>query len=107
MPTPPKGAKKPADHKPKQAAASDVLTVTAAGQDWTVPATALDDFELLDDLGRLEDGDAARLPRIMRRLLGDDYARALDTLRDDEGRVRIEPASEFITELLTGLDPNS
>lgn len=107
MPTPPQTAKKPQDHQPKAEAPKD-KTITVGGQDWTVAAEALDDFELLDDLGRLEDGDAARLPRVMRRLLGDDYKRALDHLRDpDTGRVPIERAAEFITEIMQGLDPNS
>jgi len=106
MTTPPKGAKAPQDRKPKATENGD-RTVTVAGQDWTVPADALDDFELLDDLGELENGNATRLPRIMKRLLGDDYKKALDAIRDDAGVVRIEPAGEFINELLQGLDPNS
>ena len=106
MATPPKGAKVPTDRQPKTTEHDDARTVTAAGQDWTVPTDALDDFELLDDLGALEDGNAARLPRIMRRLLGDDYKKALDVIRDESGVVRIEPAAEFIQELLGGLNPN-
>ena len=108
MATPPKGAKVPTDRQPKTTEQDDARTVTAAGQDWTVPTDALNDFELLDDLGELEDGNAARLPRIMKRLLGDDYKKALDALRDeDTKRVPIEAAGEFITEILQGLDPNS
>ena len=107
MATPPKGAKVPQDRQQKATEQDGDRTVTVAGRDWTVPADALDDFELLDDLGALEDGNAARLPRIMRRLLGDDYKAALDVIRDDDGRVRIEPAGEFIQELLGGLNPNS
>lgn len=105
MATPPTGAKKPTDRQPK---ADEGRKVTAAGKTWTVSNDAMDDFELLDDLGQLEDGNAARLPRIMRRLLGDDYKAALDTIRDeDSGKVRIEAAGEFIGEILKGLDPNS
>lgn len=104
MATPPTGAKKPTD---RQAKADEGRKVTAAGKTWTVSADAMDDFELLDDLGELEDGNAARLPRIMRRLLGDDYKAALDALRDEGGIVRIEAAGEFIGEILKGLDPNS
>ena len=113
MATPPKGAKKPADRKPKVIVpgpdAEDtpgVRVVTVGDTHWTIPEDALDDFELLDDLGALEDGNAARLPRIMRRLLGDDYKKALDVIRDESGVVRIEPAAEFIQELLGGLNPN-
>lgn len=102
--TAPKTAKTPTDRKPK--VGSDRVVIVD-GKEWTVPESALDDFELLDDLGELENGNAARLPRVMRRLLGDDYKRALDGLRDDDGRVRIGPASDFVRSLLEGLDPNS
>ena len=102
----PSTAKKPQDHQPKAEAPKDRV-VTVDDQEWTVPAEALDDFELLDDLGALEDGNAARLPAVMRRLLGEDYKRALNHLRGEDGRVRIEPASEFIAAIMQGLDPNS
>ena len=57
MPDVSKGAKTPADHKPKTAPESDVKTATAGGREWEVPAGALDDFELLDDLGQIEQGN--------------------------------------------------
>ena len=109
MPTAPKNAKQPSDHQPKKGGANDTdRKVTVAGREWTVSRDALDDFELLDDLGAIEDGNAGRLPRVMRRLLGDEYKDALDHLRDeDTGRVAVEPAAEFISDLLGGLNPNS
>src|SRR5690606_20893967 len=54
MPTPPKNAKQPADHKPKAAEVDNERTITVRGVEVTVAADALDDFELLDDLAELE-----------------------------------------------------
>jgi len=104
----PASAKKPQDRKPKATDAPDHRTVTVAGKDWTVSTEALDDFELLDDLGELEDGNAARLPSIMKRLLGDDYRAALDSIRDENTkRVSIEAGGDFVKAILEGLNPNS
>lgn len=96
--------KKPADRKPKAGAAK---TVTVSGVKVTVSADALDDFELLDDLASLQDGNGSRLPAILRRLVGDEYKRVLDDLRAENGRVTVVRASEFITELFKEIAPNS
>lgn len=108
----PKAAKKPADRKPKAEKADEAPSLISAellGQTWRVDADALDDFELLDDLAALQnDQDVTRIPSALRRLLGQgDYKRALDALRDEKGKVRVEPAAEFMMELIGALDPNS
>ena len=96
--------KKPQDRKPKK---SDVRVVTISGVKVSVAADVLDDFELLDDLSSLQDGNGSRLPAILKRLVGDDYKRVLDGLRSDSGRVSVTSASEFITELFKEIAPNS
>lgn len=102
MTTIPTGAKRPADRR--KPAATKTLTATAAGREWTVPAEALDDFELLDDLDEIETGNAARLPRSLKRLLGEQYKDALDALRDqDSGKVGVEAGAEFFRELFESL----
>lgn len=108
MSTVPAGAKKPADHKPKKVEGEDIVA-TIAGKDWTVPADALDDFELLDDLNALEQrDDGTRLPSILRRLLGEQWREAMDSIRDEaSGRVSIEAGGEFVKELMEALNPNS
>lgn len=93
--------KPPQDRLPKAGAP---LTATVAGQEWTVDRDALDDFELLDDLGEIEDGNAARMPRVLRRLLGDQYKAALDTIRDPQtGKVGVEAGAQFVRELFEAL----
>ena len=108
MPDVPKGAKTPEDRKPKTAPKSDVKTATAGGREWEVPAGALDDFELLDDLGQIEQGNPARLPSVLRRLIGDQWSEAMDSIRDkDTGRVGVEAGAVFVREIMESLDPNS
>jgi hypothetical protein len=73
-----------------------------------VADSSLDDFELLDDLRAVDvDRNGSRLPALLRRLVGDDYAAVMDALRNEHGRVQIQPASEWIRQLMEALDPNS
>jgi len=75
----------------------------------TVLDEAIDDFELLDDLRAVDvDGNAAHLPALLRRLVGDEYKTVMDGLRDkDTGRVSIESGSMFVKEIFGALNPNS
>lgn len=95
------GPKAPQDRKPK---AGEPLKAEVNGRTWTVDPDALDDFELLDDLGEVEAGNAARMPRVLRKLLGSEqYKAALDSLRDDAGKVSATAGVEFVGELFKGL----
>ncbi|MFT4081190.1 MAG: hypothetical protein QM638_01260 [Nocardioides sp.] len=109
--TVPAGVKMPADRKPKRAGASDPdqRVVTIDGHDYTILPEAADDFELLDDLARIDDEDATRIPSVLRRLLGAEQMRvAMRNLRDPEtGRVGVEAGVTFVAEVIKGLDPNS
>lgn len=90
---------KPADRKPK------VFTVKVDDDTYTVPLDALDDFELLDDLNAIQDGDGARLPTVLRRLLGaEQYRAALESLRSAEtGRVSLEAGASLVERILEGI----
>ena len=100
-------ASKPQDRKPKVETVDGVSTVTIQGITVKVDKDALDDFELLDDLAQMQDGDGARIASIARRLFGDDFKAVMDGLRGENGRVSVEATSEFIGELLAALAPNS
>ncbi|QFQ29708.2 hypothetical protein EEW87_004240 [Janibacter melonis] len=106
--TVPAGAKKPQDHKPKTETEDGKRVVEVRGEKFTIEADAFDDFELLDDLSALEDGDATKLPGVLRRLVGkDQYAQALDLARDeDTGRVSIEAGAELVSDMLGAAAPN-
>ena len=81
--------------------------VKIEGMRLTVLNEALDDFELLDDLAKMQDGESARLASVAHRLFGDDFKKVMDGLRGENGRVSLEAASGFISELLAALAPNS
>lgn len=100
-------ATKPADRKPKIETKDGISTVTIKGITVKVEKDALDDFELLDDLAKMQDGDGARITSVAHRLFGDDFTAVMDGLRGDNGRVSVEAASTFISELLAAVAPNS
>jgi hypothetical protein len=83
--------------------------VTLRGLTVEIPDESLDDFELLDDLRAAQDDeDGSRLPSLLRRLLGADYKRVLDALRDPvTGRVTVEAGATFVWDLFKALNPNS
>lgn|GEM_PF-3549395 len=97
----PATAKKPQDRKPKAG------VVIVSGVELVVDKDTLDDFELLDDMDRLQNGDNTRLAPVMRRLTGDKFGEAMEALRGDDGRVRLQAASEFIRDVFEAVDPNS
>lgn len=103
------GAKVPADHKAKAEPTPDFLEANVRGVAWKIPRDAVDDFELLDDINALEQrDDSTRMPSVLRRLLGDQWGQAMDTIRDKEsGRVTIEAGTKFVFEILEALNPNS
>lgn len=74
----------------------------------TVLRESLDDFELLDDLRAIDvDKNASRLPSLLRRLVGDQFGDVMNALRNEQGRVQIEPAQLWLKELMEALNPNS
>lgn len=108
--------KKPQDHqektvKPKIETVDGGRKVTLRGVTVTVPDEALDDFELVEELSRVQFGskeDKGRMPSILRRLIGDDgYATVMNGLRAENGRVPVQAGFEFIQELFGALNPNS
>lgn len=99
--------KAPEDRRPK-AEESDDLKVTCRGQEWTIAKDALDDWELMDDLGRADAGNPAFMASALRRLLGPQQTvAAMNLLRDKKtGRVSLESGGEFAQELFLALNPN-
>lgn len=137
MPKIPEGATAPQDHQPKKSKIENIKvevpeldarglptfdddgkqktrTVDARRTmvndiEVTVLEEALDDFELLDDIRAAADNeDAARMPSLLRRMVGDDYKRILDELRDPvTRRVSAAKGSQFVWDVFTALNPNS
>lgn len=85
------------------------MRATVRGITVEIPDEALDDFELLDDLRAAQDDeDGSRLPSLLRRLVGADYRRVMDELRDPvTKRVTVEAGARFVWDLFKALNPNS
>lgn len=99
----PAGAPEPQDHKPKQGT-PEVLEVEALGRTWIVDMGLLDDDEIMEQIGDIQDGgNPASILRIGRHLLGDEYEAARELLRNPgTGRVKASDMMEFIATLLQG-----
>lgn len=107
MPEIPKAAKKPADRKAPDTKPAETIDVEVRGVALSLPREALDDFELLDDLDQLEQGNPARLPSVLRRLVGDQWREVMDALRGESGRVSVEDGAGFVAEVMEAVSPNS
>lgn len=93
---------------PTQKAPANISKVTVRDIDLTIDLDVLDDFELLDMMASLEDGNALQAPRILRRIIGPEYQNVMRALRDPEtGRIAGDVAVEFIRDLFAELNPNS
>ena len=107
-------SKKPQDHLPKKEKVKAEKTgagwnVSFKGASVDIADGAFDDFELLDEIAAVEEGRGARLPALLRRLVGDEGFRdVMDALRDKKtGRVSVEAGAEFVSEVIQAVNPNS
>ena len=106
-------AKKAAAPKPEPAEVAapperELLDVQLGDVTVHVFADARDDFEILDEVARLEEGDVTRLPVLLRRLMPEvDRKAALETARGANGRVLIGDALDLMRDLFAGMrNPN-
>ena len=105
--------KQPEDRKPKKPSIEQIdgaRKVTVRGVTVTVLDEALDDFELVEDLAKIQFDEKQRglLPGVLRRLVGDDeFKTVMDSLRGPNGRVRVQAGVDFIQDLFQALNPNS
>lgn len=107
-PTTPQDRKPSAAEVQKAEALGTTVAVEFEGTEWQVTANALNDFELLEDIDAIDSGNPARLPKVLRRMLGEDqYRKALDALRDEDGVVRVEKGVEFFYAIAAAVNPNS
>lgn len=71
-------------------------------------ADARDDFEILDEVQRIQEGDMVRLTVLMRRMMPEaDRLRALDVARGTNGRVTLDAAMDLMGDIFKGMhNPN-
>lgn len=97
MSTAPAGTKKPQDHKLKK---TDAIEFEFEGEKYTFTRAALeDDFEILEYLQEEKHLVAVK------KILGDtQWSRFKESIRDDDGRIPVEKATEFIELMFEQVD---
>ena len=95
MATVPTGAKKPSD---RQTAKADVAATKSAfdwrGTEYTV------DPELIDDLEFFEALETNMFATAVRKMLGEQYDKFKDQVREAEGRVSLDTTKAFLEEYM-------
>lgn len=87
---------------------SEVRSVEIQGIPLTLDPNVFDDFELLDTLNEIQEGNALKSPALLRKVLGDQYKTVLEDLRDPAtGRVPASSVGPFMQELMEALAPKS
>jgi len=118
LPTQTHDRPEPQDHKPKAdkpakpvvKQVEDGKEITHRGFTVTVDDDALNDFELLGDMRRMDDTkDPSFFPQMLRRLLGEDgFRAAMDGLRNpDTGRVSASEGVQYVEDVFEAIAPNS
>lgn len=111
----PATAKAPQDRKPAVTAKTEATEaeakIVAGGREWIIDRVGVNNFELIDHINNVGKGGEVGLsaaPVVMRAWLGrEQYAEAMDMLRDPEtGIVTMKAGYEFTLELVMS-DPNS
>lgn len=82
--------------------------ITLDGITISIPDDARDDFELLAAIAQMDDAHArgsnkvlVYFPEVLRRLAGEaGWRTVMNGLRDENGRVRVEPAVNFLNTVL-------
>lgn len=76
---------------------------TESGFDYTIKEEALDDYELLEELRKIDKGDTGQLVDVMEKILGTEQKEQLkEHVRDETGRVPMKRMFDEIGEILRG-----
>ncbi|NKG21111.1 hypothetical protein [Paeniglutamicibacter terrestris] len=93
--------KAPQDRKPKQDEAPAQVTITVDGFEVTLDADKLDDYDLMENIARVDDGERERVVLVLRSMLGPDVHEEVKAkFRGDDGRIRVEPMIMFFYEVM-------
>jgi len=82
------------------------VTVTAHGITVELDQEKFNDLEVFDMIDDIQSGNAFKIPKLMRHIFGDQHALIIDGLRNEQGVVTAEKASEFLVEALQQMAPN-
>lgn len=84
------------------------IIVEAMGVKTTLHPKIFDDWHTVELMAELEDNAApSTVVKFMRTILGDQYDRVMHELELEDGSIPVERVTEYMQELLKGVDPNS
>lgn len=78
---------------------------TTSGFSYEIEEDALDDYELLEIMKKVDDGDTGAMVDVVERLLGEEQTKQLkDHVRNERGRVSARKLFEEVSEILNSND---
>ncbi|MCL2403664.1 MAG: hypothetical protein FWC86_05520 [Coriobacteriia bacterium] len=83
------------------------ITITSHGITVKVNRDKFNDLELFDMIDEIQSGNVFKMPKLMRLIFEDQHDLVMDGLRNEEGIVTADSASEFLVEVLGQIGPNS
>lgn len=103
----PKAKKSKAQKVQKAQAKGKPIELEVDGAIWKIRPDAADDFELLEDLDAIDSGNVGRIPKVLRRVLGEEqYPRAIESLRGKNGVVSVTDAATLFYKIFEAINPN-
>ncbi len=87
--------------------AKTIKTVEIDGFELDIDVSVFADFEFLESLADVANGEPANVIRPFRMLFaGDTYQKVKDHLRDEDGRVPVKAMSAFLSKVVKAAAPN-
>lgn len=87
--------------------AKNIKTVEINGFELDIDVSVFADFEFLESLADVANGEPANVIRPFRMLFaGDTYQKVKDHLRDEDGRVPVKAMSAFLSKVVKAAAPN-
>jgi len=87
--------------------AKNIKTVEIDGFELDIDVNVFADFEFLESLADVANGEPANVIRPFRMLFaGDTYQKIKDHLRDEDGRVPVKAMSVFLSKVVKAAAPN-
>ncbi len=87
--------------------AKTIKTVEINGFELDIDVSVFADFEFLESLADVANGEPANVIRPFRMLFaGDTYQKVKDHLRDEDGRVPVKAMSAFLSKVVKAAAPN-
>lgn len=88
----------------RAAEGDEKIDVEVMGITVSVSSNAFDDFDIIEDFGKLQDGNIFVFPKLVRHLFRDDFARIRKHLEDGEGKLTVTKATEFFTGVIQAVE---